>query len=567
MEKIWLRNYQPGVPADIDLSEYASLNDMVARCCRRFANLPACRSMGVTITYGQLDRMVRDFAAWLQSLGGLGPGARVALMMPNVLQYPVAVFGVLRAGMIVVNVNPLYTARELEYQLKDSGAQAIVVLENFAHVAEKALANAPLKYVVTTQAGDLFPLPRRVAVNFAIRRVKKMVKPWRIPGALGFRQALLRGRRAKLTERPVTHGDIAFLQYTGGTTGVSKGAMLTHGNLIANMLQAKAWTHNSFQEGRETIITPLPLYHVFALTMNCLLPIQLGALNHLIINPRDIPGMVKELTGTRFTLITGVNTLYNALLNNADFSKIDFSPVRLVLAGGAAVQRSVAERWRAATGKPIVEGYGLTETSPFVSCNLLGSEYNGSIGMPLPSTDVSIRDDDGREVGVGKEGELWVRGPQVMKGYWQKPEETRNVITPDGWLRTGDVGVMDERGMIRITDRKKDMILVSGFNVYPNEIEAIIAAHPGVVECAVIGVPDPVTGEAVKAFVILKDPGLTAESLVRFCRESLTNYKVPKQIEFRSKLPKSPIGKILRRELRPISGEQAGGEVQSQAAI
>jgi long-chain acyl-CoA synthetase len=558
MEKIWLRNYQPGVPADIDLSEYASLDDMFARCCRKFANLPACRSMGETITYRRLDAMVRDFAAWLQGLG-LGPGARVALMMPNVLQYPVAVFGILRAGMIVVNVNPLYTARELEYQLKDSGAEAIVVLENFAHVLEKALPGSPVKHVVTAQVGDLFPVHKRLAVNFAIRHVKKMVKPWRIGNSIGFRAALSRGRHATLTPAPLSHGDTAFLQYTGGTTGVSKGAMLTHANLIANMLQAKAWTDPTFAEGRETIITALPLYHVFALTMNCLLPLQLGALNHLIVNPRDISGMVKELRDTRFTIITGVNTLYNALLNHPDFSSIDFSPVKLVLAGGAAVQRPVAERWRAITGKPIVEGYGLTETSPFVTSNLLDSEYSGSIGMPLPSTDVSIRDDAGREVNLGEEGELWVRGPQVMKGYWQKPEETRNVITPDGWLRTGDVAVMDEQGMIRITDRKKDMILVSGFNVYPNEVESILAGHPGVLECAVVGVPDPITGEAVKAFVIPKDQALTAESLVLFCRESLTNYKVPKQIEFRKELPKSPIGKILRRALRPAAAGQTAG--------
>ncbi len=565
MEKIWLRNYRPGVPADIDLSEYASLNDMFSRCCRKFANLPACRSMGVSITYSQLEAMSRDFAAWLQSV--LGPGSRVALMMPNVLQYPVAVFGILRAGMVVVNVNPLYTARELEYQLKDSGAQAIVVFENFAHVLEKVLPNVPLKHVVTTQVGDLFGLHRRLSVNFVIRHVKKMVKPWSIPGAIGFRTALSRGRRSDLAERQPTHDDVAFLQYTGGTTGVSKGAMLTHRNLIANMLQAKAWIQTDLEDGREAIITALPLYHVFALTMNCLLPIQLGALNHLIANARDIPGMVKELSNTRFTLITGVNTLYNALLNHPDFSNIDFRPVKVVLAGGASVQRAVAERWRAATGKPIVEGYGLTETSPFVTSNLLDSEYTGSIGMPLPSTEVSIRDDDGREVKLGEEGELWVRGPQVMKGYWQKLEETRNVITDDGWLRTGDIGVMDEQGMIRITDRKKDMILVSGFNVYPNEIESVLAAHPGVLECAVIGVPDRVTGEAVKAFIVPKHPGLTPEALIQFSRQSLTNYKVPKQIEFRNDLPKSPIGKILRRELRPIAAEAQRGEVESKAAI
>jgi long-chain acyl-CoA synthetase len=556
MEKIWLKNYPAGVPAEIDLSEYASLNHMFTRSCRKFADLPAFRSMGCTITYRQLERLVRDFAACLQNLEGLEPGSRVALMMPNILQYPVALFGILRAGMMVVNVNPLYTPRELRHQLKDSGAEAIVVLENFAHVVEQVLPDGPVKYVVTTQVGDLLEFHRRSVVNFAVRRVKKMVKPWRIPHAVRFRTALSRGARSKFAEVEASQDDIAFLQYTGGTTGVSKGAMLTHRNMIANLLQAKAWIYSVLEDGREIGVTALPLYHVFSLTMNCLLGVQLGALNNLVANPRDIPGLINEMKKNRFTLFTGVNTLYNALLNNPELGAIDFRRVKLMLAGGAAVQRAVAERWRAATGKPIVEGYGLTETSPFVTSNLLDSEYNGSIGMPLPSTDVSIRDDDGREVALGEEGEIWVRGPQVMKGYWHRPEETSNTITSDGWLRTGDVGRMDRQGLIRITDRKKDMILVSGFNVYPNEVESVLASHPGVLECAVIGVPDPVTGEAVKAFVIAKDPELKMESLVQFCRQNLTNYKVPKLIEFRTELPKSPIGKILRRELRTAREEE-----------
>ncbi len=556
MDKIWLRHYRAGVPAEIDLNEYASVNDMFARSCRKFSQLPAYRNMGATLTYGQLDRLTRDFAAWLQSLPGMGPGSRVALMMPNVLQYPIALFGILRAGMIVVNVNPLYTARELQHQLADSGAEAIVVLENFAHVLEKALPHTPVKHVVVTQVGDLFETHRRWIVNFAIKRVKKMVKPWRMKGALRLRTALRRGAASKLKEAQPSHDDLAFLQYTGGTTGVSKGAMLTHGNLIANLLQARAWIQCGLEEGRERMVTALPLYHVFSLTANCLLGIQLGVQNFLITNPRDIAGLVRELKQSRFTLMTGVNTLYNALANAEGFAGIDFSGLKLALAGGAAVQRAVAERWHAITNVPIVEGYGLTETSPVVTSNLLESGFTGSIGMPLPSTEVSIRDDEGRELPLGGEGEIWVRGPQVMKGYWRKPEETKNVITPDGWLRTGDIARMDEHGFIRITDRKKDMILVSGFNVYPNEIESVLASHPGVLECAVIGVRDPVTGEAVKAFVVSKDKALTAEALIRYCRESLTSYKVPKIVEFRTDLPKTPIGKILRRELRPVSHKE-----------
>ena len=564
MEKIWLRHYSAGVPAEIDLNEYTSVNDMLARSCRKFAQLPAFRNMGETITFAQLDRLTRDFAAWLRSLPGMGTGSRVALMMPNVLQYPVALFGILRAGMIVVNVNPLYTARELEHQLDDSGAEVIVVLENFAHVLEKALPHTQVKHVVVTQVGDLFRPHRRWIVNFAIKRVKKMVRQWNIKGALKFRTALQRGSALEFEEGAPSHDDIAFLQYTGGTTGVSKGAILTHRNLIANLLQAKAWIQSGLEEGRECMVTALPLYHVFSLTVNCLLCVQLGALNLLITNARDMAGMVRELKHARFTLISGVNTLYNSLMNTAGFADIDLSRLKLSMAGGAAVQRVVAERWRAMTNVSILEGYGLTETSPLVTSNPMQSEYTGSIGMPMPSTEVGIRDDDGRELPVGAEGEIWVRGPQVMKGYWRKPEETANAITPEGWLRTGDIGRMDEMGFIRITDRKKDMILVSGFNVYPNEIESVLATHPDVLECAVIGVPDLVTGEAVKAFVVSKNPELTAETLVRFCRQNLTNYKTPKNVEFRVDLPKTPVGKILRRELRPPSQAQSTAALSQQ---
>ena len=430
MEKIWLRHYCAGVPADIDLSEYASVNDMFTRSCSKFAQLPAYRNMGATITFAQLDRLSRDFAAWLQSLPDLRAGSRVALMMPNILQYPVALFGVLRAGMVVVNVNPLYTARELQHQLQDSGAEAILVLENFAHVLAKALPHTAVKHVVVTQVGDLFEPHRRWMVNFAIKRVKKAIKPWHIRGALKFRTVLRRGASSNFEDVPAAHEDIAFLQYTGGTTGVSKGAMLTHGNLVANLLQAKAWIQSGLQEGREIMVTALPLYHVFSLTINCMLCIQLGALNLLITNPRDMRGVVRELRKARFTLISGVNTLYNTMLNTEGFGHIDFSKLKLAMAGGAAVQEAIADRWRATTNVPIMEGYGLTETSPLVTANLLQSEFTGSIGMPMPSTLVSIRDDDGREVELGREGEIWVHGPQVMKGYWGRPKKLRTSSRP-----------------------------------------------------------------------------------------------------------------------------------------
>jgi long-chain acyl-CoA synthetase len=549
MDKIWLASYPAGVQPEIDIDECASINEMFEGACRKYAGLPAFKNFDAVMSYSELNRRSRDFAAWLQSLG-LEKGARVALMMPNLLQYPVALFGTLRAGMIVVNVNPMYTPRELQHQLRDSGADVIVILENFAHVLEKVLSNTRLKYVVTTQVGDLFPAPRRWLVNFAVKRVKKMVPRWRIPHAISFNKVLRFGGAAKLEEAKPQQDDIALLQYTGGTTGTSKGAILSHGNLLANLFQASAWINGILQEGKEIVVTALPLYHIFSFTTNCLLFIKLGGLNLLITNPRDLPGFVKELKQSRFTVISGVNTLFNGLLNTPGFEGVDFSCFKLALGGGAAVHRAVAERWQALTLRPLVEGYGLTEASPFVTSNLLDVGYSGTIGLPMPSTDVSIRDDDNYELPLGSEGELCVRGPQVMRGYWNRPEETANSITADGWLRTGDIAVMDERGYIRITDRKKDMILVSGFNVYPNEVEGVIAGIPGVVECAVVGMPDSVMGEVVKAFVVSNSPGLSQETIVSFCRKNLTNYKVPKLVEFRVDLPKSPIGKVLRRELR-----------------
>jgi long-chain acyl-CoA synthetase len=567
MEKIWLKSYRAGVPAEIDLNEYASLNDVLAQSCRKFRDLPAFRNLGTTITYAELDRLSRHFGAWLQSLG-LAKGARVALMMPNLLQYPVALFGTLRAGMIVVNVNPLYKAREVEHQLKDSGAEVIVILENFAHVLEDALANTAVKHVVTTQVGDLLTPPRRLMVNFAVKHVKKMVPEWHIDGAIRFRVALERGAHARLDDATPTHADIAFLQYTGGTTGRSKGAMLTHGGLVANMLQARAWSRGFLEEAREVVVTALPMYHVFSLTTNCLLFIKLGGLNHLITNPKDMPGFVKELSKTSWTVTTGVNTLFNGLLNTPGFAELDFSRVKFALGGGAAVHRTVAERWQAVTGRPIFQGYGLTETSPFVTCNPLDGEYSESIGLPLPSTDVTIMDEEGRELPPGVEGEICVKGPQVMAGYWRMPGETAGAFTPDGWLRTGDIGIMDDSGYLRITDRKKDMILVSGFNVYPNEIENVISAVPGVIECGVIGVPDIIAGEVVKAFVVTENPSLSADQIVSYCRKNLTNYKVPRMVEFRSELPKTPVGKILRRELRAIAiADQAASESSLAAQI
>ena len=551
MEKIWLREYPPGVPAEVDLNEFSSLKDILEKSCQQFADLPAYSNMGVTLRYRDIERLSRAFGAWLQQTLGLGKGERVALMMPNILQYPVALFGILRAGLIVVNVNPLYTPRELEHQIKDSGATVIVILENFAHTLQEVLDRTPVKTVIMTQLGDLFPFPKRPLVNFVVKRVKKMVPAWSIPGAIPFRQVLSEGASKTLADVPLDHEDLAFLQYTGGTTGVSKGAMLTHGNLVANLQQASPWLGSGFKPGEEIVITALPLYHIFCLTVNGLVFMKVGGHSILITNPRDMPGFVKELGKVRFTAITGVNTLFNGLLHTPGFDRLDFSALKLSGAGGMAVQRAVAENWQRVTGTPLIEGFGLTETSPLATCNPLTlTDYNGSIGLPLPSTELSIRDDDGRELGIGEAGEICIRGPQVMRGYWNRPEETAQVMTKDGYLRTGDIGVMDERGYMRIVDRKKDMILVSGFNVYPNEIEDVVAHHPGVLEVAAVGVPNEKTGEAVKLVVVKKDPALTAEALIEYCRQNLTAYKVPHLVEFRTELPKTNVGKILRRLLR-----------------
>ncbi len=552
MEKIWLKQYPAGVPADVDLNEFSSLKDILEKSCQRFAELPAYSNMGVTLRYRDIDRLSRDFGAYLQGLG-LSKGDRVAIMMPNVLQYPVALFGALRTGLTVVNVNPLYTPRELEHQLNDSGSTVIVIIENFAHTLQEVLDKTPVKTVITTELGDLFPFPKRPLVNFVVKRVKKMVPAWRIPGAVPFRQALAEGAGKTLTDVSLNHDDIAFLQYTGGTTGVSKGAMLTHGNMVANLQQASAWLSPFSKPAEETIITALPLYHIFSLTANCLTFMKVGGHNILITNPRDMPGFVKELGKIKFTVMTGVNTLFNGLLHTPGFEKLDFSAFKIALGGGMAVQRAVAEQWRKVTGVPLIEAYGLTETSPAACINPLTlTDYNGTIGLPISSTELSIRDDEGRELGIGEDqaGEICIRGPQVMRGYWNRPEETAQVMTPDGYLRTGDVGYVNEQGYARIVDRKKDMILVSGFNVYPNEIEDIVAHHPMVLEVAAVGIPDEKSGEAVKIVVVRKDPALTAEMLIEHCRRELTGYKLPRHVEFRTELPKTNVGKILRRLLR-----------------
>ena len=551
MEKIWLKEYPQGVPAEINPDEYASLKAILEDSCRQYAALPAYSNLGASLSYADLDRLSRQFGAWLQKVVGLKKGDRVAIMMPNLLQYPVALFGILRCGMVAVNVNPLYTARELEHQLQDSGARAIVIVENFAATLQEALPHVDVRTVVTTQIGDLLPFPKRTLVNLVVKRVKKMVPAWQIPGAISLRAALAQGAQHKLDDVAVGHEDIAFLQYTGGTTGVAKGAVLTHGNMVANVLQASAWLSTYLKSGQEVIITALPLYHIFSLTANCLTFMNIGGHNVLITNPRDMPGFVKELGKVKFSAITGVNTLFNGLLHTPGFDKLDFSTLKIALGGGMAVQRAVAAKWKEVTGVTLIEAYGLTETAPAASINPLDlKDYNGSIGLPLPSTDFSIRDDVGKELKVGDVGEICIKGPQVMRGYWNRPDETAKVLSADGWLRTGDIGRMDARGYVYIVDRKKDMILVSGFNVYPNEIEDVMMMHPGVREVAAVGVADEHSGEVVKLFVVKKDPKLTVEALREYAHKELTGYKRPKYIEFRDELPKSNVGKILRRELR-----------------
>jgi long-chain acyl-CoA synthetase len=554
MEKIWLKSYPPGVPSEIDYTQYRSLVHLLEESFRKFASRNAYVCMDKFLTYAEVDELSKKLAAWLQGCG-LQKGARVALMMPNVLQYPIAIAGVLRAGYTVVNVNPLYTARELEHQLNDSGAEAIIILENFAHTLEQVIAKTRVKHVVVASMGEMLGGLKGMLVNFVVRNVKKMVPAFSLPNATRFKRALSEGARMPLRPAELGHEDVAFLQYTGGTTGVSKGATLTHRNIIANVLQNDAWAQPGLQHEPKidplTIVCALPLYHIFALTACCLMGTRWGAMNILIPNPRDIPGFVKELSKYKFNLLPAVNTLYNALLNNPDFAKLDFSGLKICNGGGMAVQQSVAERWRKLTGCPIIEGYGLSETSPSATVNPAdATEFSGAIGLPIPSTEIAILDDAGNSLPVGQAGEIGIRGPQVMAGYWNRPDETAKVMTADGFFRSGDIGVMDERGYVKIVDRKKDMILVSGFNVYPNEIEAVVAAHPGVLECACIGVPDAHSGEAVKLFVVRKDPTLSAEELMNYCKEQFTGYKKPKYIEFRDELPKTNVGKILRRQLR-----------------
>ena len=550
MDRNWLEQYPPGVPADIDPDKYASLREIFEQACAAHGHAAAFTNMGATLSYVQLDELSRAFAAWLQKKSGLQAGDRVALMMPNILQYPIALFGVLRAGMVVVNTNPLYTARELEHQLKDSGAKAIVIVENFVHVLQQVLPHTDLKKVLVTRIGDLLGFPHGFIVNFVLQYVRKQIPPWSMPGAGTFKGALGAGLGLKLDPVALGPEDIAFLQYTGGTTGVAKAAVLTHRNMVANVLQASAWITPSLNANEaRTVITALPLYHIFALTSNCLAFLTLGARNVLITNPRDFKAFVAELRKYKFNFISGVNTLFNALLHTPGFETVDFSALRVTFAGGMALQSVVAARWKQVTGCIVTQGWGLTETSPIATANPTGLDFNGSIGLPVPSTDVSIRDDAGKELPTNGTGEICVFGPQVMRGYWNRPDETEQVMFGD-WLRTGDIGRIDDKGFVYIEDRKKDMILVSGFNVYPNEVESVVAEHPGVLEVAAVAQPDENSGEVVALFVVKKDPNLTAEALIAFCRTELTGYKIPRHVYFRSELPKTNVGKILRRALR-----------------
>jgi len=551
MEKLWLNSYEQGVNAEIDITQYSSISDVFRQSVEKFAHQPAFQNMGKTLTYAEVGKLAENFASYLQNVLKLPRGERVAIMLPNLLQYPIALFGILQAGLVAVNTNPLYTPRELEHQLKDSGATTIIVLENFANTLELVLPRTQIKHVIVASVGEMFGFFKGTLMNFVLRKIKKMVPEYRISGAIPFQTTLKEG--AAHTFRPVTltREDTALLQYTGGTTGVAKGAVLSHGNICANMLQAKEWIKNQLREGKETVIAALPLYHIFALTVNLMIFTNAGSKIILITNPRDMKGFIGELKKERISVFIGVNTLFNGMVNQPDFATVDFSNLRLTLGGGMATQKAVAEKWKKITGTPIVEAYGLTEASPGVCCNPLNIEaYSGGIGLPVPSTEVELRDADGKEVGIGQPGELWVRGPQVMQGYWNRPEETAKTIDARGFLETGDIAVMDEKGWLKLVDRKKDLIVVSGFNVYPNEIEEVISHNDKVMEVACIGVPNEKTGEALKVFVVKKDPSLTKEELIEFCRTELTAYKVPKDIEFRDELPKSNVGKILRRELR-----------------
>ncbi|WP_144394067.1 AMP-binding protein [Pleionea sediminis] len=551
MEKVWLESYPEGVSPEIDINDYQSIVDIFNESVENYGSRPAFTNLGITLSYTDLDNQSAKFASYLQHDLQLPKGSRVAIMMPNLLQYPIAIFGALRAGMTVVNVNPLYTARELKHQLNDSQATTIVIVENFAHTLEEVIGETSVKNVVITAIGDCCGLVKRFIVNTVVRHVKKMVPAYSLKNPVWFNDALAKGEKHPFKPVKVVHDDIAFLQYTGGTTGVAKGAVLSHRNMVANILQASAWLKPLIKDGEEIVITALPLYHIFSLTANCMTFMKFGGMNVLITNPRDMKGFVKELSGFKFSAITGVNTLFNGLLNTEGFDKLDFSSLKMTLGGGMAVQEAVAKRWQKVTGSPLLEAYGLTETSPAVTINPMTlKEYNGTIGLPVPSTEVSIRDESGKELGCDEPGELWVKGPQVMECYLGRPEETAKVLSDDGWLSTGDIAIVTKKGFLKIVDRKKDMILVSGFNVYPNEIEDVVASHEGILEVAAVGVPCESSGEKVKIFVVKKDPNLTEEQLLAFCKENLTGYKVPKLVEFRDELPKTNVGKILRRELR-----------------
>ena len=558
MEKPWLDSYEKGVKAEIDETLYQSIPDVFRQSVEKFANQPAFQNMGKTLTYAEVGKLAEDFASYLQNVLKLPRGERVAIMLPNLLQYPIALFGILQAGLVAVNTNPLYTPRELEHQLKDSGATTIIVLENFANTLELVLPRTQIKHVIVASVGEMFGFFKGSLINFVLRKVKKMVPEYRISDTIPFQTALKEG--AAHTFRPVslTREDTALLQYTGGTTGVAKGAILSHGNICANMQQAAEWIVNLLQPGKETVIAALPLYHIFALTVNLMIFTQAGSKIILITNPRDMKSFIGELKKERVSVFVGVNTLFNGMVNQPDFATVDFSSLKLTLGGGMATQKAVAEKWKNITGTPIVEAYGLTEASPGVCANPLNiPAYTGGIGLPIPSTEIELRDADGNEVAQGQPGEMWIRGPQVMKGYWNRPEETAKVLDSRGFLATGDIAVMDEKGWFKLVDRKKDLIVVSGFNVYPNEVEDVAASHPKVLEAACIGVSSPKTGEALKLFIVKKDESLTAEELIAFCRTELTAYKVPKDIEFRDELPKSNVGKILRRELRKEAEQNA----------
>src|SRR3954468_5901847 len=556
MERIWLKSYPDSVPAEIDVTQLPTLGQLIDDSCTRFAESVAYVQMGKSLKFSDIDRLARNFSAYLQNTASMAKGERFAIMLPNVLQYAIAMFAALRSGLIVVNTNPLYTAPELEHQLVDSGATAILVLENFAHVVQKVLPRTSLKHVFVTAAGDMLGFPKSAIVNYVVRKVRKQVPPWQIDAAVGFKEALARGESLSADPVDIRPEDVAYLQYTGGTTGVAKGAMLTHSNICANILQAEAWITPVFQKQLGTLITPIPLYHIFALTANCLLFLRLGWRNVLIINPRDFPAVIKELKKYPFSYISGVNTLFNALLNQPDFATVDFSQLKITLGGGMAVQASVAKRWKEVTGNLLTQAWGLTETSPAACINPTLEEFNGAIGLPISSTDIAIRDDAGNDLPVGEIGEICVHGPQVTIGYWNRPDETAKVMLPGNWLRTGDIGRMDDRGYVFIEDRKKDMILVSGFNVYPNEVESVAAAHPGILEVAAVAQPDEHSGEVVALFVVRKDPSLSERAVIDFCRQSLAAYKTPRHVYFPDDFPKTNVGKILRKALR----EEVGGK-------